>query len=126
METTKETPDDGDGGEREHQKRKETMITMSAETWEDRRGRIGRENVDGVPHGRTATAAPMAPTPSLAEERPTKKRPAQRIGQRIAEAATVSSPAVSDTVFQRRTAAAATAGSRNGEGQKVGISTKRK
>ena len=46
--------------------------------------------IDGVPLGRMATAAPMAPTPYLAEERPTKKRPTQRIRRGIAEAATVS------------------------------------
>ena len=117
METTKETPDDGDGGGREQQKRKETMSTMSAETWEDRRGRIGRENVDIVPLSRTATAAPMAPTPSLAEERPTKKRPAQIIGHNIVGKAKMSLRAVSDTVFQRRTAAAATTGSRHRYGK---------
>ena len=64
------------------------MYAVAAQTKEARRGNIGRENVDGVPSGRTATAAPMALTPSLAEERPTKKRPAQSIGREIAEAAT--------------------------------------
>ena len=67
-----------------------TMSTTVAETREDKGRRIGRENVDGVPLGRTATAAPMAPTPSLVEERLTKRRPAQNIGREIAEAATVS------------------------------------
>ena len=61
-----------------------------ADTREDKGRRIGRENVDGVPLGRTATAAPMAPTPSLVEELTTKKHPAQHIGCEIAEAATVS------------------------------------
>ena len=41
------------------------------ETRKDKRGRIGRENVDGIPLGRMATVAPMDPTKSLAEERPT-------------------------------------------------------
>ena len=66
------------------------MITMEAEMWEDKRGRIGRENVDGVPLGITVTAALMDQTPSLAEERPKKKRPAQRIRHEISEVETVS------------------------------------
>ena len=52
-------------------------------------GRIGRENVDGVPLGSMATAASMDLTPYLTEERPTKKRPAQHIGRGLAEAAAV-------------------------------------
>ena len=63
----------------------------AAETREERRRRIGRENVYGAPLGGTATAASMAPSPSPAEEeRPTKKRPDQRIGFGIAQAASVS------------------------------------
>ena len=65
-------------------------MRAAVETREDKHGRIGREKVDGVPLGRTATAAPMASTPSLAGEWPTKKRRAQPIGRAIAEAATVS------------------------------------
>ena len=71
-------------------------------------------------------AAPMYPNLSLEEERPTKKRPAQSIGREISEVATASLPVVSDTVFWRRTAAAVTAGIRHGEGQNLGIVTKRK
>ena len=55
------------------------MITTAAETREDKRGRIGKENVDSVPIDRTATAVPMAPNLYLAGERPTKKRLAQLI-----------------------------------------------
>ena len=53
------------------------------------RGHIGRKHVDGVLLNKTATEAPMAPTPSLAEERPTKKHPACHIRRGIAEATTV-------------------------------------
>ena len=66
------------------------MSAMAADTREDKRENIGRENIYGVPIVRTATEAPMALTPYLAEERPTKKRPVQRIGNNIAEAATMS------------------------------------
>ena len=66
------------------------MSVVAAQTREDKRGRVGWENVDGVPLGRMATVAPMDPTPSLAEERTTKKRPTQRIGREIAEASMVS------------------------------------
>ena len=62
----------------------------AAQTREDKCGRVGRENYDGVPLGRTAKADPMDPTQYLAEKRPKKKRPAQRIGREISEAATVS------------------------------------
>ena len=55
------------------------MSTTVAGMWEYTRGCIGQDNVDGVPLGRMATADPMAPTPYLAEERTTKKHPAQRI-----------------------------------------------
>ena len=92
---------------------------MAVDMWEDKHGRIGWENVDGVPLGRTAMAALMAPTPYLTEERPTKTRPAHIIGHEIAEAATVSLLGVSYTVFQRKNAEAATAGSRHGEGQNM-------
>ena len=47
-------------------------------------------NVDGVPLGITATAALMAPNPSLNKYQPTNKRTTQRIGRKIAEAETVS------------------------------------
>ena len=90
MGKTKETTNDGEGGERVRQKKRETRITMVAETREDKRGRIGRENVDSIPLLRTATVDLMDPTPSLAEERPKKKSPAQSIVRKIAEAATVS------------------------------------
>ena len=93
------------------------MSATAADTQEDKRGHIGPENIYGVPIGRTATAAPTAPTPSLAEERPTKKRPAQIIGHNIVGKAKMSLRAVSDTVFQRRTAAAATTGSRHRYGK---------
>ena len=83
-------------------------------------------NFDGVPIGRTTTADPMTPTPSLAEKRPTKKLPAQCIRCGIAEAVMVSLPDVLYTVFKRRTAATAMAGSLHGEGQKLGICTTRK
>ena len=66
------------------------MSATAADTREDKRGHIGPENIYGVPIGRTATAALMALTPSLAEERPTKKRPDQSIGHNIAEEATMS------------------------------------
>ena len=66
------------------------MSAMASDTWEDKRGHIGQENIYGVLLGRTATEAPMALTPSLAEERTTKKRPAQRIEHNIAEEATMS------------------------------------
>ena len=69
----------------------------------------------------------MDPSPSPTEEkRTTKKRPNQHIGRRIAEAAKLYGTDVSNTVFQRRLAAAATAGSRHEEGQMVVIGTKRK
>ena len=55
------------------------MSTAAEETREDKIGNIGREIVDGVPLGGTATAASIAPSPSPAEERPTKNRPAQHI-----------------------------------------------
>ena len=60
-----------------------------AQMQEEKRGSIGRENINGATLGRTETAAPMAPTPSLVETGQKKKRPTQRIGREIAEAATV-------------------------------------
>ena len=104
----------------------EDGIRVTVQTREDKCRRIGRENVDSVSLGRTAAAALMSPTPYLAEERPKKKRPTHSIGSGITEEATMSRPAVLDTVFQRQTAAAAMAVIRHGEGQKVGTSTKRK
>ena len=56
------------------------MRTATIETREDKIRHIGQETVNGVPIGGTATAALMALSPSPAEERPTKKRPAQHIG----------------------------------------------
>ena len=50
------------------------------ETQEDKIRHNGRENVDSVPLGVTATAALMDPSPSPTEERPTKNRPKQNIG----------------------------------------------
>ena len=47
---------------------------------EDKIGNIGREIVDGVPLGRTATAASTAPSPFPEEEQPKKNRPTQHIG----------------------------------------------
>ena len=66
------------------------MSVVAVHMREDKRGRIGREDVDSVPLCRAATAARMAPTPFLAEERPTKKLLACRIGTNISEALTVS------------------------------------
>ena len=66
------------------------MSVVTVQNQEDNHGRIGWENVDGVPFSRTATSAPMDPNPSLAEERPTKNRPDQCIGRNIAEAVKVS------------------------------------
>ena len=65
------------------------MSVVGIQTREDKRGYIGRENIDGVALGRTATVDLMDPTPSLAEEQLTKSRPAQRIGRGIAKLATV-------------------------------------
>ena len=70
------------------------MSTTAAETREEKHARIGQENVDVIPLGRAATAEPMAQTPYIAEERLRKKHPSQRIGREIAEAATVSLPAM--------------------------------
>ena len=47
-------------------------------------------------------------------------------GGGTSEEFTLSRPYVLDTVFQQRTAAAAVAGIRHGEGRNVGIGTKRK
>ena len=66
------------------------MSEVAVQTQEYKCGCIGRENVDVVPLGITATAYPVSLTPSLAEERPVAERPTQRIGCGIAEAATVS------------------------------------
>ena len=65
MMTTADMRDDEDGGRREAG---------------DNIRHIGREIVNGVPLGGTETAAPIAPSPSPAEERPTKNRPAHNIG----------------------------------------------
>ena len=65
------------------------MSVVAVQTQEDMHTRIEREIVDGVPLGRTATASPIYPTPSLTEERPAKKHPAQRIRREKAELATV-------------------------------------
>ena len=62
----------------------------AAETWEDKIRNNEQENVDSLTLGGTEMAASMAPSPSPAEERITKKRPAQSIGRRISEVATVS------------------------------------
>ena len=102
------------------------MSTAATETQEENRGRIGREDVNRALPSGMSTAALMDPSLSPAEERPTKKFPAHSIRRRIVEAATIYLSAVSDTVFQRRTAVVATAESYHGEGQKAGISTKRK
>ena len=64
---------------------------MVVEMREDNIRHNGRENVDSVPLGGTATVASTAPSLSPAdEERPEKKCPSQRIGRGIAEVATVS------------------------------------
>ena len=64
----------------------------------------------------------MAQSPSYAKERPTTKRPAQRIICGIEEAVMVSWTAVLDTVFQRCTVAEATADGRHGEGKRCELS----
>ena len=56
------------------------MSVMVVEKQEDKCGRIGRENIDGVPLGRTATAASMAPNKYLAEEQHSNNHPAHNIG----------------------------------------------
>ena len=66
------------------------MSVVAVQKREDKRGNNGRGNVDGVPLGRTTTVSPMDPTPSLAEDQQTKKRPAHRIGRKIAEVTTLS------------------------------------
>ena len=65
------------------------MSVVVAQMQEEKRGSIGRENINGAPLRRTETAAPMAPTPSLVKTKQKKWRPTQRIGRKIAEAATV-------------------------------------
>ena len=65
------------------------MSVVVVQTREDKCRRIGQENVDGVLLGRTPTTALMSPTPSLVEEEPTNKSPAQRIGLGIVKASTV-------------------------------------
>ena len=67
MGTIKEIPYNGGGGKWGRQNRREKMSMTAAETQEDKRMRIGWENVDDVPPGRMETAAPMAPNPFLAE-----------------------------------------------------------
>ena len=66
------------------------MSVVTVQTWEDKRGRIGRGGIDVVPLVRTATVSLMDPTPFLAEEELTKKLPIQSIGRKIEEAATMS------------------------------------
>ena len=66
------------------------MSVVGAQMRKYMRWRIKRENIDSVPLGRTAKVAPMAPTPYLAEERPTNKCSSQHIERKIAEAAKVS------------------------------------
>ena len=75
------------------------MILVAVKTHEYKRERIGQENVDSFPLGRTAMADPMDPNPSLAEESLTKKCYTQSIGCKIAEAVTVSLPSVLYTLF---------------------------
>ena len=87
------------------------MRKVEIDTWEDNIGHIWWEIIDGVQISGTATSDPMALSLSPTEERPRKKRPSNHVGCRIAKAATVSLPAVSDIVLYRRTAAAVTAGS---------------
>ena len=55
----------------------------AAETWEDKIRNNEQENVDSLTLGGTEMEASMAPSPSPAEERITKKRPARSIGRRI-------------------------------------------
>ena len=66
------------------------MSVVAVHMWEDQRRHTGMENIDGVPLGITATVALIAPTSSISEERPTKKRTTQRIQRKIVRAATVS------------------------------------
>ena len=56
------------------------MSALAAEMWEDKHRRIGREHIDGIPLGRTATADPLAPTSSLTEKGMTKNHPSKYIG----------------------------------------------
>ena len=60
-----------------------TMRKAAKETREDKIGHIGKEIVNYVRLGGTPTAASMAPSPSLTEERPTNNRPAHNIGRGI-------------------------------------------
>ena len=69
-----------------------TISVVAVDTRKEKCGHIGQENVDSVPLGRMSTAVPMALTTYLAEERPTKKRPAQHIGCGIIIESTVSQP----------------------------------
>ena len=55
------------------------MDTVSIETREEKCRHIGRESVEGVPPGGTATVSTMTPSPSLAKEFPTKKWPDRRM-----------------------------------------------
>ena len=63
------------------------MSLVVVQTREDKHRRIGRKIFDGVPLRRTAMAAPMDPTSSLAEEGPAKNHPAQGIRYEREEAA---------------------------------------
>ena len=70
-------------------------MTATEEMFDDGDGIFGkiiyrRENFTGGLISGTTTEDPMAQSQSHAKERPTKKRPAQRIRGEIAEAATVS------------------------------------
>ena len=60
--TTKETSDDGDGGECENIRRRNTISMTVAYMWGDKHRGIGQENVDDVPLSRTATEALMDKT----------------------------------------------------------------
>ena len=65
-----------------------TTRTAEVETQEDKIIHNGQKNVDSVPLRGTAMADSMVPSP--ADERTTKKRPAQRIRRGIAEAVELS------------------------------------
>ena len=56
------------------------MRTAAEEMQEDKIGQIGRETVNGFPLGGTERVDLIALSPSSAEERSTKNRPAHHIG----------------------------------------------
>ena len=64
--------------------------TAAEETREDKIGHIGREIVNGVPPGVTATSVLIHPSLYPVEERPTKKRPAEHIRRGIKTTETLS------------------------------------